>query len=120
MEASAAFDPARAIDTEAIAIAVLFYGLLIYFTIGKYAVPFHAEYGSTLSFMGSALPVRGILPWVGPLMAVTLVAIILALGMFAFEWLKPDEKYLLYAWSLSTFSQYRDVIAEVFKTATRT
>lgn len=37
----------------------------------------------------------------------------------AMKWLKPDEKYLLYAWSLSTFSQYKDIIADVFKTATR-
>ncbi len=92
------------VRSEAIAIAVLLYGLLIYFTIGKYAVPFHAEYGPTLSFMGSTLPVRGVLPVVGPLMAATLIALIVALGLFAFEWHKPDEKMKKLAWNVFRFS----------------
>jgi ABC-type transport system involved in cytochrome c biogenesis permease subunit len=88
------------VRSEAIAIAVLLYGLLIYFTIGKYAVPFHAEYGPTLSFMGSPLPVRGVLSGVGPLMAATLVALIAALGLFAYEWHKPDKKMKTLAWNI--------------------
>jgi ABC-type transport system involved in cytochrome c biogenesis permease subunit len=92
------------VRSEAIAIAVLLYGLLIYLTVGRYAVPFHAEYGATLNFMKSALPVRATLPWVGPLMAATLVAILAALGMFAFEWSRPDEKLKKLAWNVFRFS----------------
>jgi cytochrome c-type biogenesis protein CcsB len=92
------------VRSEAIAIVVLLYGVLIYFTIGKYAVPRHAEYGSTLTFMGSSLPVRAELPVVGPLMAATLVAIIAALGMFAFEWHKPDVKLKKLAWNVFRIS----------------
>lgn len=101
------------VRSEAIAIAVLLYGLLIYFTIGKYAVPFHAEYGPTLSFMGSTLPVRAILPGVGPLMAATLVAMIAALGMFTFEWQKPDAKLKKLAWNIFRISAVLQAIVVV-------
>lgn len=34
----------------------------------------------------------------------------------ALKWLKQEEKTLLYAWCLSQFGIYRDVILEVFRT----
>lgn len=88
------------VRSEAIAIAILLYGLLIYFTVGRYAVPFHAEYGATLTFLKSSLPVRATLPYVGPLMAATLVSILAALAMFAYEWQKPDLKLKKLAWNV--------------------
>jgi ABC-type transport system involved in cytochrome c biogenesis permease subunit len=91
------------VRSEAIAIAVILYGFLIYFTIGGYgalAVPFHAEYGPNVYFMKEFLPIRAVLPWVGPAMALTLAVMTLALALFTYEWLKPDEKKKRLAWNL--------------------
>jgi ABC-type transport system involved in cytochrome c biogenesis permease subunit len=92
------------VRSEAIAITILLYGLLIYFTVGRYAVPFHGEYGTTLNFLKNALPVRATLPYVGPLMAATLIAMIVALVAFAFEWQKPDLKLKKFAWNIFRIS----------------
>lgn len=35
----------------------------------------------------------------------------------ALKWLKPKEKTVLYAWCLTNFGMYRDVIMEVFRHA---
>jgi len=37
----------------------------------------------------------------------------------AMQWLKPKEKTLLYAWCLTNFGMYRDVVLEVFHTVTK-
>lgn len=89
------------IRSEAIAIAIILYGFLIYFTIGGYgslAVPFHAEYGPNIYFMKSFMPIRAVLPGVGPFMAITLLVMTLALALFIYEWLKPNEKLRKQAW----------------------
>ena len=33
----------------------------------------------------------------------------------ALKWLKPKERTVLYAWCLTNFGMYRDVIMEVFR-----
>lgn len=33
----------------------------------------------------------------------------------AIKWLKPKERTLLYAWCLTQFGMYRDVVLEVFR-----
>ena len=33
----------------------------------------------------------------------------------AVKWLKPSERTLLYAWCLTQFGMYKDVILEVFR-----
>jgi ABC-type transport system involved in cytochrome c biogenesis permease subunit len=88
------------VRSEAIAITILLYGLLIYFTVGRYAVPFHAEYGASLTFLKEPIPLRANLPYVGPLMAATLIAIIVALVAFIYEWQKPDLKLKKAAWNV--------------------
>src|ERR1051325_4876444 len=91
------------VRSEAIAIAVILYGFLIYFTIGGYgalAVPFHAEYGPNVYFMKSFLPIRAVLPGVGPTMALTLLLMVAALALFIYEWTKPDLRLKKLAWNL--------------------
>jgi ABC-type transport system involved in cytochrome c biogenesis permease subunit len=88
------------VRSEAVAIAVALFGLLVYGTIGRYGVPFHADYSAALFFEKSALPVRASLPGVGPLMLVTLAAMVLALALFAVDMLKRDEKARAWAWRL--------------------
>jgi len=63
------------IRSEAIAIAVTLFGLLIYGTIGGSGVAFHAEYGASVFIGRSPIPVRVILDGVGPLMAITMLTI---------------------------------------------
>ncbi len=88
------------VRSEAIAIAVALFGLLIFGTIGRFGIPFHAEYGAALFYKSTALPVRAVLPWVGPLMTLTLLAILLALVLFAIDWARTDEKARRVAWRL--------------------
>ncbi len=88
------------VRSEAIAIAVALFGLLVYGTIGRYGVPFHADYAAALFMDKSPLPVRASLPGVGPLMAVTLVALLVALALFTVDTLRREEKARLWAWRL--------------------
>ncbi|MBI3651332.1 MAG: cytochrome c biogenesis protein CcsA [Acidobacteria bacterium] len=104
------------VRSEAIAIAVILYGFLIYFTIGGYgslAVPFHAEYGPNIYFMKSFLPVRAVLSGVGPLMALTLLVMTLALAAFIYEWVKPDAKLKKMGWNLFRISVVLQALAVV-------
>ncbi len=88
------------VRSEAIAIAVALYGLLIYGTIGEYGIPVRAEYGVLVNSAGSPLPVRAALPGVGVLMALTLAVIIASLICFSIEWNRRDEKLNKLAWNL--------------------
>lgn len=88
------------VRSEAIAIAVGLFGLLIFGTIGRFGIPFHAEYSAALFYKSTALPVRAVLPWVGPVMTVTLIAILLSLILFAIDWARGDEKARRVAWRL--------------------
>ncbi len=94
------------IRSEAIAIVVLLYGLLIYGTVGgtiaRDGVPFRAafesRYGLAVSFMTTPLPVRADLQGVGPLVTATLLVLVVALLLFILEWNSRDAKMKKMAW----------------------
>ncbi len=91
------------ISSESVAIGAVFFGLLIYLTIGHagsiFYIPLHQEYGLAI-FMGEmALPVRASLPFVGPLMVLTLIALVGALSLFVIDKLNTDEKARKWGWT---------------------
>jgi cytochrome c-type biogenesis protein CcsB len=88
------------VSSEAIAIAVALFGLLVYGTVGRYGVPFHAEYSASLSLGKSSLPVRAVLTGVGPLMAIMLVAILASLILFVVDRQKRDDRARRWAWRM--------------------
>jgi ABC-type transport system involved in cytochrome c biogenesis permease subunit len=88
------------VRTEALGIATALYGLLIYFTVGRSQVPFNMEYGSSMMMGRSSFPIRTILPGVGPLMELTLIAIGFALLLFVVDWFRRDAKVNRLAWRL--------------------
>ncbi|HMG33846.1 MAG TPA: cytochrome c biogenesis protein CcsA [Blastocatellia bacterium] len=70
------------ISSESVASAVIGFGLLVFFTVGRYAVPFHAQYTVNVHLEKTSLPVRSEVPFVGPLMVITLLVLLGALAMF--------------------------------------
>jgi ABC-type transport system involved in cytochrome c biogenesis permease subunit len=95
------------VRSEAFAIAVALFGLLVYGTIGRYSAAFLpgdgvvvGEYGPAVFFQKIGLPVRAALPGIGPLMALTAVLILLALALFTLYWLRQDEKARKWGWNL--------------------
>ena len=59
------------VSSEAIAIVVALFGLLV-LTVGGSAVLFNGEYGSSVTIGRSSIPIRVPLAGVGPLMAISL------------------------------------------------
>jgi ABC-type transport system involved in cytochrome c biogenesis permease subunit len=88
------------VRSEAIAISIALFGILVYGTVGRFAVPFHAEYGASLFVGKSSLPVRAVLPGVGPLMALALAVITASLALFTIDLLKGDQKAKRWGWRL--------------------
>jgi len=88
------------IRSEAIAIVVTLFGLLVFGTVGRYGVPFHAEYGASLSVGRSSLPVRAVLPGVGPLMSVLLVGILASAIFFIINLNSGNEGARRWGWRL--------------------
>jgi ABC-type transport system involved in cytochrome c biogenesis permease subunit len=88
------------VRSEAIAIATILFGVLVYGTVGRFGVPFHGEYAAALMLGKSSLPVRAVLPGVGPLMLITLLLLIGALALFAVDLAKVDEKARRVGWRL--------------------
>jgi ABC-type transport system involved in cytochrome c biogenesis permease subunit len=88
------------VRSEAIAIAVALFGLLVYFTIGRYGIPSHAEYSASVYIGKSSFPLRATLPGVGPLMALTLFVISASLALFTIDWLNRNERAKRLAWNL--------------------
>jgi cytochrome c-type biogenesis protein CcsB len=86
------------VRSEAIAIAVALFGLLVFGTVGGAGVIFNAEYGSSVIIGRSSIPARVPLAGVGPLMAITLLVISLSLVLFAVDWFKQDEKSRRWGW----------------------
>jgi cytochrome c-type biogenesis protein CcsB len=97
------------IRTEAVAVAVILYGLLVFFTVGTYersilhfGVPFKGEY--TISVFSTSmerfLPIRASLPMVGPLMVITMLLLAGALGMFVMGRFGEDLKTSKRGWML--------------------
>ncbi|HLG15996.1 MAG TPA: cytochrome c biogenesis protein CcsA [Blastocatellia bacterium] len=92
------------VRSEAIAIAVILFGLLVYSTIGgpfgRFSVPFHQEYAVSLVMGKSPLPIRAELPWMAPLLLIALLGLLAALALFMIDWFKRDEKANKLAWYL--------------------
>jgi ABC-type transport system involved in cytochrome c biogenesis permease subunit len=86
------------VRSEAIAIGAALFGALVFFTLCRFDVPFHAEYGASVFFGKTSLPLRSILPGVGELMAVTLAVIVVSLALFVVEHIKRDEKTKRWGW----------------------
>ena len=101
------------VRSEALAIAVALFGLLVYGTMGRYdsGVAAHsgvmnaAEYGPSVFFQKGPLPIRAVLPGIGPftvgrLMAFTALAIVVSLVLFILFWVWKDEKARRWGWNL--------------------
>jgi ABC-type transport system involved in cytochrome c biogenesis permease subunit len=88
------------IRSEAVAIAVVLYGLLIFLTVGAYGVPFHGEYTVNLYLGGGNQLIRTELPLVGPLMVVMLLMLLGSLALFAMDYWKADDKARAWGWKL--------------------
>lgn len=88
------------ISSESVAITVALYGLLIFGTISRYSVLSSQEYGVALFWGNSSLPVRANLPYVGLLMALTLVAMIAALALFIYDRLNQKENAKKWGWRM--------------------
>ena len=86
------------IRSEAIAIATSLFGLLVYVSVGRSAIPAHAEYGASLIVDKAPMPIRAVLPAVGPVMTAVFVLLALSLALFVIDWLKRDEKARLWGW----------------------
>jgi cytochrome c-type biogenesis protein CcsB len=92
------------VRSEAIAIAVCLFGILIYGTIGRSGmimqVPLHQEYGVALYMNQASLPIRANLPGVGWLMTIMLVVVLVSLLLFILDWMNKDDKARRWAWNL--------------------
>jgi ABC-type transport system involved in cytochrome c biogenesis permease subunit len=96
------------VRSEAMAIAVALFGLLVYGMAGRYdpGVDSHSgvlpdfEYGPSVFFQKFALPARAALPGVGPLMGITAIVILASLALFVIYWLKNNEGARKWAWNL--------------------
>src|SRR6266481_3519346 len=89
---------------EGVAIWAALYGLLTFVmlgfgTTGAFQV-FRGEYSVNLFMEKNSLPLRAELPMVGPLMALTLVALAGAIGLLALDHFKRDEKARTWGWRL--------------------
>ncbi|MEW6129232.1 MAG: cytochrome c biogenesis protein CcsA [Acidobacteriota bacterium] len=99
------------VRSEAIAIAVALYGLLIYGTIGDYGIPFRADYGVLVNIEKSPLPVRASLPGVGVMMAITLALILTSMVCFIIEWNRKDEKLKKLGWNIFRVATVMQIVA---------
>ena len=100
------------IRSEALAIAVAVFGVVVYGFIGRVYgsaltlnVPLHQEYGASLMFNNgvggdSHFMIRATLPFMGPLMFMTLLAILGALALFIVYWIKENESARKWGWNL--------------------
>src|SRR5215467_10174753 len=83
------------VSSEAFAIAVLLFGLLVYCTVGDFGIPFSGSYGASLVLVTttgaqSLKFARATLPGIGPLMAITLLIILASIALFIVYWQKRD------------------------------
>jgi ABC-type transport system involved in cytochrome c biogenesis permease subunit len=86
------------IRSEAIGVAISLFGLLVYVSVSRFAIPSRAEYGASLIVGKSAVPIRAVLPGVGPVMTAVLCLLLLSLALFLIDWFKRDEKVRHWAW----------------------
>jgi ABC-type transport system involved in cytochrome c biogenesis permease subunit len=87
------------IRSEAIGMAVALFGLLIYGTVGGYGIPFYAEYGVSVTIGRSSLPIRAVLPGIGPLMAITVAVIFGSAVLFAIDLFIRNARARKWAWN---------------------
>jgi ABC-type transport system involved in cytochrome c biogenesis permease subunit len=73
--------------------------MLGYGTLGAFQV-FRGEYTVNLAMDKSSLPLRVELPMVGPLMTLTLLTIVVAVGLFTLDHFKRDEQARKWGWRL--------------------
>jgi cytochrome c-type biogenesis protein CcsB len=85
---------------ETIALVTCAFGLLVYATIGRSGVLLGADYSVSVMLRRTAFPIRATVPVVGPLMALTLAALAAAVGAFARESRRRDERSRTLAWRL--------------------
>jgi cytochrome c-type biogenesis protein CcsB len=93
------------IRSEAVAIWAGLYGLLALGTLGfgtaeAYSIPLHATYTVNLFLDRNSLPLRAELPVVGPLMALTLFVLLVAVVLFIIDHFNKDEKAKSWGWKL--------------------
>jgi ABC-type transport system involved in cytochrome c biogenesis permease subunit len=88
------------VRSEAFAIAVGLFGILVYTSVGRFGIPSHAEYGASLFIGKSSVPLRVTLPGVGPVMALALAVILLSLALFIIDWYRKDEKARRWGWNV--------------------
>jgi len=91
------------IRSEAVAIWAAGYGLLVLGTLGygtaeAYSVPFHMQYTVNLFLDKNSLPLRTELPMVGPLMALTLLVIVAAIGLLIRDHFNRDDRVRAWGW----------------------
>src|SRR5262249_40210611 len=91
------------IRSEAVAIWAGLYGLLSLGALGfgtaeAWSVPLHAEYTVTLFMDKKSLPVRAELPTVGPLMALTLLVLIVSVALFGVDHFNKPGTLRKWAW----------------------
>lgn len=92
------------VRSEAFAIVVTLFGLLILSAASGGSVLLHAEYGPSLVLEKQALPIHSILPLVGPVMFVTLFVLLAALVLFIAAWSGDKQKLNTWAWRLFRLS----------------
>jgi cytochrome c-type biogenesis protein CcsB len=97
------------VRSESVGVAVILYGLLVFFTVGTFersivhfSVPFQGRYTVSVfsNTMERFLPIRSELPIVGPLMVIVLLLLTGALVMFLMGRFGEDEKTSRRGWSL--------------------
>jgi cytochrome c-type biogenesis protein CcsB len=93
------------IRSESIAVAVILFGFLVFFTVGTYersilhsGVPFTGGYTVNVFFDSGSIPVRSELPMIGPLMVLTLIALAVSLTMFIMGKFGKEEKPTRRGW----------------------
>lgn len=88
---------------EGVALWTALFGLVVIVMLGfgtasSFEVPFHAQYTVNLFMNKSSLPLRTELPMVGPLMALTLFVLVVAVVLFALDHFNKDEKARVWGW----------------------
>ena len=92
---------------DAIAIAVLCFGVALYLMCGTVGgnglwttapVPFYGEYGASVMLGNNSYPARVILPGVGWVMTLVFGLIIASLVLFIREWKKEESALRVWAW----------------------
>jgi cytochrome c-type biogenesis protein CcsB len=85
---------------EPIGLAVALFGLLVFFTVGNYGVPFHGEYTVNLMINRSSQLIRAELPFVGPLMVVSLILLVGVVVLFLMDHFNRNERARKIGWRL--------------------